>query len=155
MGKRDLTEAQAIRVMARLRQRLEREHQGNVLGLARDLKTVTQPALWKLLNDRAKPSLATVRALADAEGVTVEAIMSTARERAAAVAKEAKIPDDAIRRVLAEPEPEEQQSILWWIDRMRATALLSGSPVSTPSPAAPTGTPALGTPAVTPRLRRS
>jgi hypothetical protein len=86
--------------------------------------------LWKLLNARAKPSLATAEALARIEGTDVTSVLLGPRELAARLAREGGVPEDAIAHVLAESIPEEEHHALWWIDRMRAAATLAAPAVN-------------------------
>lgn len=123
MGRRDLGEAQSRRVLTLLQQRLDLVHAGNQTSLARELK-MSQPALWELLNDRTKPSLATADALARASGVVVESILYSPREHAAALAREIGVPARAIQQVLAESDDAVPRPVLHYTDRMRAVALL-------------------------------
>ncbi len=134
MSKRGLSEAQIERVVHALKRRRDRVHAGNVLALAKELG-ISQPALWQILNRKTKPSYGTAEGLAKLEGVAVESILTGPKERAAALAREAGVPELAIRSVLDEPELDEPKPVLWWVDRMRAVALLGGVASASPAPA--------------------
>jgi len=97
VGRRELTEEQGIRVLGRLRARLAREHGDNVLAFSREIG-ISQSSLWKIFNDRARPSLATAEALARLEGVSVETLLVGPRERAAMLAREVGVPEHASGR---------------------------------------------------------
>lgn len=118
-----LSEAQSARIVDALRRRVRVRHNGNVTELARELG-LPQPRLSRTLNGAHGASLATATALARVEGVSVESILSSPRERAAELAREAGVSDRAIARVLAEPEREEPRPVLFYVDRMRAYAVL-------------------------------
>lgn len=124
---------QVARVVAALERRRDRVHGGVAVALARELR-ISQPALWQILHGQTKPSYGTAEALAQLEGVAVESILSSPRDRAAALAREAGISEAAIRRVMDEPESE-PRPVLHWTDRMRAVALLDSVP---PPPASST-----------------
>lgn len=134
VSKHALTDPQGDRVLAALRRRLETVHGGNVLALSRELGK-SQSALWQLFNDRTRPSLAMAQALAGVMGCSVDTLLSGPRERAAELAREIGVPEQAIARVLAEPEPLGARPVLWFVDRMRAVATLGdgSGEIETPS----------------------
>lgn len=122
-----LTGAQSDRVVRALRRRLHQEHQGNVSALAREIG-ISQPVLSRTLNERHGATMATTEAIARAEGVPVASILYGPRERAIEICREAGIPEVALERVEAEPEPDEFHTTMWWIERIKAVATLgSGS----------------------------
>jgi hypothetical protein len=120
-----LSEDESERVRTFLRRRLQREHGGNVTALARELG-IPQPRMSRTLNERHGVSLDTARALARIEGLNVQSVLRDPRELAAELAREAGVPEDAVRRVLTEPEDDPPRAALWYIDRMRAFAALVG-----------------------------
>lgn len=97
MGKRDLSDEQAARVLGFLDRRLRSVHGGVQSKLARELG-MAQPSLWQLLNGETRPSLATADAIAKVENLSLETVLAGPRERAAALAREIGVPERAMRR---------------------------------------------------------
>lgn len=140
VSKKGLSDAQIERVLAVLSRRIERVHGGNTSALAKELK-ISQPALWQVMNRRTRPSYGTAETLAKLEGLAVESILNSPRERAAALAREGGLSAAAIARVMSEPEPAQERPVLWWIARMqladqqlRLDAPPASAPVPTSSP---------------------
>jgi len=131
MGRRDMPDAFAARVVAGLRRRLEREHGGNARALARELG-MSQPPLWQLLNEKTRPSFATAEALARVERLAVQSVLTGPRELAAALAREIGVSEVAIQRVLDEPEESDLRPTLAYVDRMRAFALVLSNDATPP-----------------------
>jgi len=81
-------------------------------------------AVSQILSGATRPSYGTAVSLAGLMECPVESILSTARERAAEIARDGGIAEAGIAAALAEPD-DETRSVLWWIDRMRAHAAIA------------------------------
>lgn len=136
VSKRGLSDRQIARVLAALQRRLVTVHAENVTALAQEIG-ISQPALWQLLNRRTRPSYGTAETLARLEGIPVESLLVAPRERAAQIAREGNVPETAIQRVLDEPDDETYRPVLYWIDRMRAAAILDTPPTPPATPDVP------------------
>jgi transcriptional regulator with XRE-family HTH domain len=127
-----LTAAESERVRFLLRRRLATHHDNNVTALARELG-LSQPQLSRTLNQAHGVSLSTARALARVEGVDVESVLNDPRTVAARICR-GNVPESAIQRALEEPEGDEARPAFYWIERMKALAVLYPDPASRPSP---------------------
>lgn len=124
-----LTAEENARALARLR-RLWKES-GKTQAEFAEALGVAQPALSRTLNEVHGVGLAMLRAMADFEGVSMDAILRTPRERAAELAREDGMPAAAIAAALAEPDVE-GRGVLSWLERMRAHATLAASTARKP-----------------------
>src|SRR5262245_38296658 len=88
MPKRALSDAQLRRFLQILETRIVRVHGGKLSAQALELD-IAQPSLWQIVKGKTGPSRTTVERLAALEGVSVETLLTSARERAAAIVREA------------------------------------------------------------------
>jgi transcriptional regulator with XRE-family HTH domain len=123
--KRGLSDAEIDRVLLAMERRLAERHEGVLARLAAELG-MSQSGLWQITHRQTRPSYGTAVTLAERMGVPVESVLTSARERAANLCREAKISETAIQKILAEPlrgAPAEDV-VLYWINRIQAVATL-------------------------------
>lgn len=128
-GRPALDEAQAERVVAAMRRLRDDRFDGNGSELARKLG-LTPSAVSQAFSRKTTPSYPTAVFVARLLGTTVEALLSGTedmrlpnRSIAARIALDGGVDPDGVSEVLEEEHPHDHP-VLWWIDRMRARALL-------------------------------